>query len=289
MLAVEARANPYKRDRKRDFDLARAGVKSKKVKLRAADQAWMEELTKKLLASERGGGWRYAPAIRNPQGIAQDMSNTQLAMMALFVAHRAGVAVPASVVRDTIRWTLDQQEAKGPRHIMIDAPFRAPGSDPPVRARGWSYANKSRTAHESAASGSMTTGAIVVLLLARDMLVKLAPKDLAVLQTPIRLAVRDGLAWLDMHWTVAENPPRGKRHLYQLLYLYGLERVGDILRRARLGGHDWYREGATWLIDHQRKDGAWLVADVHPPKDVLNTCFALLFLDRASLSVVTDR
>jgi hypothetical protein len=95
--------------------------------------------------------------------------------------------------------------------------------------------------------------------------------------------VNDGLAWLDKYWRIDTNPPAGGR--YHTMYLYGLERVGDMLRRNRIGEHDWYLEGAKWLVRNQRKDGQWTSRDTHEPTGVLNTCFALLFLEKATLSV----
>ena len=71
------------------------------------------------------------------------------------------------------------------------------------------------------------------------------------------------------------------------MYLYGLERVGNLLRVRLIGKHDWYREGAEWRLANQRADESWWARDTHPPKDTLNTCVALLFLDRATLTAVT--
>ena len=66
-----------------------------------------------------------------------------------------------------------------------------------------------------------------------------------------------------------------------------LERVGDLLRVHLIGGHDWYHEGARYLLDHQVADGRWYDVHTHKPINLLNTCFALLFLEKASLAVVT--
>ena len=106
------------------------------------------------------------------------------------------------------------------------------------------------------------------------------------LQTDIDAAIRDGVAWLGVHWTVKENPGSDD---YLYMYLYGLERVGDLRRVGRIAGHDWYTEGAEQILRGQSKDGRWERNDTHPPRDVVNTCFALLFLDRASLAVTTPK
>ena len=48
-----------------------------------------------------------------------------------------------------------------------------------------------------------------------------------------------------------------------------------------LGAHDWYREGATYLLKEQKGDGSWNAK----PGDgfmVHDTSFAILFLRRAT-------
>ena len=82
-----------------------------------------------------------------------------------------------------------------------------------------------------------------------------------------------------------ENPGQGGGWHYY--YLYGLERVGAMLGWKHIAKHDWYREGAEVLLGDQLEDGRW-----PPPGDgataehedqILQTCFALLFLKRATV------
>ena len=45
-----------------------------------------------------------------------------------------------------------------------------------------------------------------------------------------------------------------------------------------MGKHDWYQEGAEFLLSAQRSDGGWYQQD-----DVqIDTAFAILFLKRSS-------
>jgi len=288
MLALEAKANPFKRDRAREAALRRSGG-PKTVKLAPADRQWMTGLKNTLVKWWKFGGWRYGGEIAAPFGVERDMSNTQLAVMALYVAHRAGIEVPPRLVRETVLFTLMAQEPSGPKHERYTGERGRTYAPVHDRARGWAYARGTRNPVEGMATGTMTTGGIVVLLLGRAMLEDLDPKALKADGKVIDQAIHDGLAWLDLHWTVEKNPPADQATQYHLMYLYGLERVGDLRRASLIGEHDWYNEGARWLVDHQKPDGRWEVADTHPPFDVLNTCFALLFLDRASLSVVTEK
>ena len=94
-------------------------------------------------------------------------------------------------------------------------------------------------------------------------------------RTRTREAVRDALAWMQTNFSVTENPGMGPAHHYY--YLYGLERMGILAHVRFLGGTDWYREGAEFLLHEQGGPGNW--------GDVVDTCFALLFLKRSSFRV----
>jgi len=98
------------------------------------------------------------------------------------------------------------------------------------------------------------------------------------------LRIRDGLAWLDRNWTLTENP--GSNH-YQYYYLYGLERVGRILDLEFIGAHEWYPEGARYLVGAQKPDGSW-PGGKKEQDPRLGTSFALLFLTRATESLELD-
>lgn len=64
-----------------------------------------------------------------------------------------------------------------------------------------------------------------------------------------------------------------------LYYLYGLERVGSILEREYFGMHPWYLEGAKTITKKQAKSGGWA--------NEADTCFAILFLRRATKVITT--
>jgi hypothetical protein len=95
--------------------------------------------------------------------------------------------------------------------------------------------------------------------------------------------------WLALHFSPSENPQaaRGwegyKPSSAFYYYLYALERSGILYGSETFGTRSWYAEGAKVLLERQRSDGSWDLAD---PKDdsgrVANTCFAILFLRRAT-------
>ena len=72
-------------------------------------------------------------------------------------------------------------------------------------------------------------------------------------------------------------------------YLYALERVGRLSGRRFIGDHDWYREGADYLIGSQDEfQGFW--SNVGPMENSnVATSFALLFLSKGKRQVVAGR
>jgi hypothetical protein len=109
-------------------------------------------------------------------------------------------------------------------------------------------------------------------------------------------AVVGGLAWLAQSFKADRNPGNcqndGREGEHQrYYYLYALERLGKLYGTETIGDHEWYREGAQEILKRQRADGAWQSDNPQQnPGLVQNTCFAILFLRRAtpSLDVATE-
>lgn len=195
-----------------------------------------------------------------------DNSNAQYAALGIRACHEAGVEFPRDALEKARDHWLKVQHAEGG-----DAPKGvATGAVKPGTPRGWCYMEGGAC---TPAYGSMTAGAIGALCIYNHLLGKEWKRDKAVL---------DGLAWLAHHFTVTENPHFREWHFY---YLYSLERAGRIYGTEKLGTHEWYPEGATYLLGAQRDGGEW--------GDVPTTCFAILFLRRATRPLVdvasTDR
>jgi len=85
--------------------------------------------------------------------------------------------------------------------------------------------------------------------------------------------------WLEARFEADKNP-YGRAEWtpgWQYAYLWAIERWCGFTGRAKIGTHDWYREGAEWLIDDQHADGDW-------GRSIDDQCFALLFLRRATVT-----
>src|SRR5262249_13332568 len=72
----------------------------------------------------------------------------------------------------------------------------------------------------------------------------------------------------------------GADSLGDLYWLWSLERVGVIYSLSTIGGKDWYAWGAGLLVPAQADDGSWLGGQ----GQVVDTCFALLFLRRVNVA-----
>lgn len=183
-----------------------------------------------------------------PGGIV-DLSNTQYAALGLWAASRAGVRIESDVWRRMASSVLRYQTEDG----------------------GFGYT----AGGKAGATGSMTAAGVGTLAIAEGRL-RLAKALDATLETQIAASRKRGVEWMAKHFTVETNPGSGGWHYY---YLYGLERMGAVMGAPLLGPHDWYDAGARWLLERQDEKGSWSNGT-----DLSETCFALLFLRRATSS-----
>jgi hypothetical protein len=243
--------------------------RTRTVKLGIADYKWMLDLTKWMVRARTDTTWRY------PSG-GTDLSNTQYALLGLAAALRCGIPIDKGIFVETAKHLLSIQEKDGPEIRRIIHLDQGPGyadryaTNLRDHARGFGYMP------EQTATGSMTTAGVSSLAICRSELL-----DWPGYQGPfgerLERGINDGLAWLNHHFSVTGNPPgNGGWHYY---YLFGLERTGVLTDQRFLGDHDWYREGAEYLIRGQQRSGAW------GGDGLSDTCFALLFLRRATIPV----
>ena len=62
----------------------------------------------------------------------------------------------------------------------------------------------------------------------------------------------------------------------------------DLLGLQLVGSHRWYSEMGQELLNRQRTDGSWRTRESARGHDVLDTCFALLFLKRATKDTIKN-
>ncbi len=261
-------------------------------KLPSADRHWIEELVEFLVKAQvkPAGGWRYPGNPVDSVPADTDLSNTQYALLALEAAARCGIDAPDETWKLAAEYLLREQDEDGLEvELLVPSPTWTTGSPEAERfvgggtwkTRGWCYL----PGHPALATGSMTCAGVTGLAMVKERLWARGHLD-PELSKRIDRGLLDGLAWLQEHFTVEDNPdPPNQWHYY---YLYGLERTGAKTGVVWMGRHDWYREGALHLLAAQTKEGGWrsAVGQDQPAdsseSEITQTCFALLFLERAT-------
>lgn len=255
----------------------------KKLQMPRLDRDWMEDAAEWLLKNQQSEVWRY------PTG-GVDLSNTQFALLGLKSAARCGIDIPKRPWDAPVKYLLREQETDGPKVDRVAGNETIEGYVTQeyvykggARARGWSYIPRNSDDGKAnpaftIPTGSMTAAGVCCLIICKSELMQkggFSKKERAELDT----AICDGMAWLAYNFSVSKNPGCDPPETWLFYYLYGLERVGVLADVKFIGEHDWYRKGADYLLSHQSGAGAW--------GEITETCFALLFLKRATVPVLT--
>jgi len=243
------------------------------------DVAWAQELVRFLVESQDAQGmWRYEP-VPKLAAILPDNSNTQFAILGLKSASRLGVRAPTATWLRTVK------------HFIDTPSLRTAGG-----GYGWAYPDSGgRGGYEDA----MTAGGIGAVVMCRsELLGDPAYKDDRDAERSLRDAVQClGAAFADRSIFDLDSAKASGWSMYRYYLAYAVERAGAMSGLAEFGGHDWYGEGAEFLVAMQAKSGAWPAGappgrtdapqeKPSPADTVVSTCFALLFLGRATPPVV---
>ncbi|MFN0205815.1 MAG: hypothetical protein ACKVS6_05825 [Planctomycetota bacterium] len=231
----------------------------------------IQKLLGLLLGTEEGGNWSYPNDHGFPwppgPGIP-DLSNTQFAVLGLRSAYLSGAYIDAKVWMQILETVLKYQEQ--PKLADAKPTNRKPGATTTgkIPIAGFGYRDFQNP------YGSMTAAGVCILAIAKEAL---GPKLSGHGLRTVNNAIDAGVNWLAEYFSVGANP-RGGGWLYY--YLYGLERIGALLQTDFIGIHDWYYEGGKAILNRQGNLGEWTEHDTQP-----DTCFALLFLRRATAPV----
>ncbi len=240
----------------------------------------IEALAKEIADWSVRGQWGYPKAHEQDFAVwlnapsAPDLSNTQYAVLGLRAARHAGIETPDKLWLDVLDRTLSLQTDAAPG---ANATRKSTRADP----AGFRYAiGREPTI-------SMTAAGVAVLGIVREALGgRLRGERLLALER----GIQGGVAWLDERFTPGKHPDGSD--LWHYYSLYGIERIGTLLELPTLAGQDWYEVVASWLLRQQSDNGAWGiakpfgVASHHADQDEADTCFAILFLKRASRPTV---
>ena len=209
-----------------------------------------------------------------------DNSNSQYAALGLRACWDAGIQIPReTVLKPAKKWWQTSQLGGG--KDKPDNSVATSGGQVLADPRGWSYVQNDR------AYSSMSAGAIGAVCIYDYMLGEDWKKD---------KIVAGGMGWLVKNYSVTENVgpcETGGQAPNEFLYyyLYALERVGMLYDTPFVGNHDWYLDGARVILNAQKPDGSWAESGPATMRPTWDTCFAILFLKRATrpLVISTDR
>ncbi|MBI2480358.1 MAG: DUF4159 domain-containing protein [Planctomycetia bacterium] len=238
-----------------------AAEPAKDARIIGRNVQWLESV--QLGSGLRKGAWNYA----DNKG-SGDNSNTQFALLALHEADRIGIEVKRDTWESALDYWLRTQRDDG----------------------SWGYTES------EPATGSMTCAGVGCVVICQS---KLGGGDAHLIGTSVECcgaqsdddAVERAMQWLGRHFSTNRNPSsiaQGYRHLYY--YLYAVERAGRLTGRRYIGRHDWYREGATSLLNmHDDFRGLW--SGAAPAEDIptVATALALLFLSKGRRPVVMSK
>ena len=186
-----------------------------------------------------------------------DHSNSQFALLGLMAAQKSGIGIASGVLEKARRHWTDSQNKDG----------------------GWGYGS---SRGQAGSYGSMTAAGVAsMFLLGNDLYVQTEKCGIYAEND----CIARGIDWLSKSWSVTANPGAKGGLAEPYYYLYAVERVGVLTGQKYLGSHDWYREGAAFLVKSQRPDGSW----GRRLYGLSDTCFAILFLAKGPAPILLSK
>lgn len=245
-----------------------------------------------LRRQKASGAWHYPATPRELE--AGDSSITQFAVLGLWAVSRAKVPVPPTAWESCAKWWQTTQRPDG------SFCYHPQESDP--------LGHKATIAMTSAGCSCLL---ICQLMLFNDETSKLdapptsrkrfgvlesipfdrvrekpdpvAPPKIKLSSESIDRSLKRGIEWLAGHFEFQRDA------IYAAYEQYACERTGTLMDTEHFGSHRWYDEGARGLLDTQTKNGEWTQAGTSAGSLRPNTAFALLFLSRATKTIVAPR
>ncbi len=221
----------------------------------AAYKPHLQTIARRLVDGQLDNGqWTYYCKDRDYERRpgAGDNSNTQYAMLGLRSARRAGVEIPRQVWERNERFWRENQNGNG----------------------GWGYGPKGSFDHEL----SMTSAGVATLGICAEALHGLKAWDI------VRESRNVGSGMLRLGELLLERGYDGQ----EIYTFYGVERASILTGTRAFDDFDWYREGASVLVNAQKESGAWGNKHAHGIAEgagygeAIDTAYALLFLKRAT-------
>jgi len=194
-----------------------------------------------------------------------DNSNSQYAALGLRACFDANIKLPEEVLQKARTWWVESQGPDESGAAKAVGKNAVSSSGEVTFVQGWNY---QKASEEAKPTDAMTAGAVGATVIYEYMLGRDWHKD---------KVTRAGVNWMGKHYSIHDN----------YYYLYALERAGMLYNTDVFGGHNWYLEGARFLVDHQAADGSWGHRE-NKEENTWDTCFAVLFLKKATRAIATE-
>ena len=212
-----------------------------------------------------------------------DVSMSQYAILGLWAAHRAEVAIDPVVLQRAAQWHL--------KNFNPDGGFTYRPGTTVGPAKGAS--------HPNITAGALGSLAVVRLLLFPpqekkkdtklfDVAEKIKPKTKpstsafpgfspSIGRGAVEDGVRKSFGWTSTRFAPNINQP-GKHPIY---YYYALERAFALTEAKEVRGVDWYMTSGDYLATIQLQDGSW-----KGHSEIIGTSFAILFYMRSTSRIL---
>lgn len=194
-----------------------------------------------------------------------DNSNTQFALLALWVARRHGMPVDQALARVESRFRLSQNRLGGWGYYVMQPDPKAPNQPP---------------GSPFSPTGTMTSVGLIALAVGSATNSGKKGKVDLNNDAAIRAALPIVSANLGEPGLPKESlqlRPKSKGYYF----LWTLERMAVIYNFKTINGKDWHHWGTDLILANQQADGSWQGEYANGGCD---TCFALLFLVKANVA-----
>jgi len=238
-----------------------------------------------LKRQKAGGGWGY-----NDGSPTCDNSQTQYAVLGMWMAHRHGFDIPIQAIERTANYLIRAQDPSGGwgYHAVDPGNFTRVPQDTQTQSR------------TAAGLGSLyILGDLIVMpgredqeqkkkklpsaLVAVEKEEAVAGRRKAAVDPALfRRAIGDGNAWFEKGFKI----PSAEWNHY---FIYGYERYRSYRELFELDFPEepaWYTAGFNYLQKNQQQDGSW--TEGSPDGAPVNTAFGVLFLSRSSRKAITQ-
>ena len=221
---------------------------------------------KLFLKSIYNGRYGYRTDGKKRKGY--DNSTSQYGVLGIWAIKQAGMEIPRTYWQQVLaHWVRDQGKDGGWAYYRSIHPYGTKLNKDKKKQPRW----------QSTSTAAMSTAGLASLFICMDNILAMNPNKRRggiIDYKPIKR----GLNWFDKNFpkTMKTKPSR----IYY--YLYGVERIGLASGYKYFGKSNWYKAGATVILNAQRKDGNW-------GGRAYQTAYALLFLLRGKYPVVFNK